>query len=127
MARRYIGKGVQFQTGLQEALTTFASSGTLNAYGINQIVGSTGVPSYNLPDPVRGRMVTITAGLCASGKTAIVIPGTTSVYFASSGTTVANLRKLTFNGANDTVTLRGLSSVRWLITSNVGSVAIATT
>jgi hypothetical protein len=85
------------------------------------------VPNYALPAPVRGRRVTITAGLCASGKTATVIPSSAGIYFASSGTTVSNLRKLTFNGANDTVTLVGLSTVRWLITSNVGSVAVATT
>jgi len=114
-------------TGLREALTTFAAAGTLNAYGINQIVGSTAVPNYSLPAPSRGQRVTITAGLCASGKTATVRPTSAGIYFASSGTTVTNLRKLTFNGANDSVSLLGLSSVRWLIVANTGSVAIATT
>ena len=127
MARRYIGKGVIALTGVQFPLTTFSAAGTLNAYGINQIVGSTGVPNYTLPAPVAGRQVFITAGLCASGKTCTVKPASTDQYFASSGTTKLNLRKLTFNGANDTVTLLGLSTRRWLIISNVGSVAIATT
>jgi hypothetical protein len=127
MARRYIGRGVHAVTGVRELLTTFSAAGTLKAYGVNQIVGSTAVPNYSLPAPSRGQWVTITAGLCASGKTATVRPSSLGIYFASSGTTVTNLRKLTFNGANDTVTLLGLSSVRWLITSNVGSVAVAAT
>lgn len=127
MARRYIGRGVISMTGRQEPMTTFSAAGTLNAYGINQVVGTSNVPNYTIPRPVRGRFVTITAGLCASGKTCTVKTSAVGIYFASSGTTVTTLRKLTFNGANDTVTLLGMSSVRWLITSNVGSVAIATT
>lgn len=126
MARRYIGKGVHQMTGKQESLSTFAATGTLNAYGINQIIGHATPINYTLPAPARGRQVVIACGFATSSATCTVIPAS-GVYFASSGTTVSNLRKLTFNGANDTVTLVGLSTVRWLITSNVGSVAVATT
>jgi hypothetical protein len=77
------------------------------------------VAVYTIDDPIAGLEVTLVQdNTTTTGFT--VTANTTGVGFNQAGDNV-----LTFNGADDAVVLRGLSTTKWRIVSNVGSVAVS--
>lgn len=92
------------------------------AYGITSLV-STAAKTVVLDAPFKGAY-----------KEIVMTAGTTTINTVTIGSTVngisvggsATARKLTFNAINDAVILRGISTTKWLVVANAGSVGIAT-
>lgn len=103
-------------------IETASTATNLKSYGITQLA-STAAKSYTLDAPYAGAY-----------KEIVMTAGTTTINTVVCGSTVNGIsvggssttRKLQFNGINDAVILKGISTTKWLITSNVGSVAVAT-
>ena len=104
---------------------TYTESGSTavnaKAYGITSLV-STAAKTIVLDAPVKGAY-----------KEIVMTAGTTTINTVTIGSTVngisvggsATARKLQFNAINESVILRGISSTKWLVTSNTGGVVIA--
>ena len=89
-------------------------------YGITSIVASTTAPTYTLAAPVVGVVKHIYVESNTSSGTAKINSSTTDVSFGSSG---AN--QLQVDATHDAVILAGITTTKWRVTSNVGSVARA--
>lgn len=103
-----------------EAPVFTASTGTnLRAFGTHRIT-STAAATYILDDPVVGSTVTLYND---AGTTTIntVLLASTTVFFDGSN------RKIEFNGVDETVTLRGLTSTLWGPVASLNSPSLATT
>ena len=83
---------------------------------------STAAKTYTLDAPVLGAYKEI---VNTAGSTTIntVVAGSTVNGISIGGSSVA--RKLEFNGQNDSVILRGISTTKWLVTAN-NSVTVTT-
>jgi len=99
---------------------TASTAANISNIGITQLA-TTAATTFTLDAPAQGcecelimTAGTTTINTVASGSTSISFDGTTGT-------------QLTFNGINETVALKGLSTTRWAITSNVGSVGVAST
>ena len=102
--------------------TETASTGTnLVNYGLTELT-STAAKSYTLDAPVLGAYKEI---VNTAGSTTIntVVVGSTVNSISVGGSSVA--RNLQFNGQNDSVVLRGISTTKWLVVAN-NSVTLAT-
>lgn len=102
-------------------VTSADSDVTLPDHGV-VTMPTTAASAQTLPDPSVGAELTIIKGGSTTTITT-VIPSTTTVFIGATGSN----RKLSFDAAEEAVILKGLSSTRWGIASNVGSVAVATT
>ena len=99
---------------------TASTAANISNIGLTQIT-STAAKTYTLDAPAQGCVCEIiytgsstTVQTVASGSTSISFNGTTGT-------------QLTFNGINEAVILKGISTTRWAIMSNVGSVGVAST
>lgn len=111
--------------GARQTATTAAT--VLSNYGVSSVArkSSAGASTqlYTLAAPTAvGLQKTIFAIDAGSTRTCRVT--LVSGSFHSSGNTTT-LTKLTFNAGNDCVTLLSVSTAKWLITANVGSVGIS--
>lgn len=96
-----------------------ATTGTnLSAHGIINIT-TTAAKTFRLEAPRQGAQVHI---ISSGGSTLVKTISLLSGNFDGSGSKT----KLLFNGINDAVTIVGISTARYIITSNVGSVATST-
>jgi len=96
---------------------------------------ATNVKHFGLTDldSTAAKSFTIDAPVPACEKTIIMTAGTTTINTVVFGSTVNGIsvggssttRKLQFNAINDSVMLRGITTTKWLVTSNTGSVVIA--
>lgn len=102
--------------------TETASTATnVKHFGLTELT-STAAKTFTIDAPVPG-----------CDKTIVMTAGTTTINTVTFGSTVNGIsvggasttRKLQFNAINDSVTLRGLTATKWLVTSNTGSVVIA--
>ena len=84
--------------------------------GFATIVASTTAPNYTLSAPVAGAMVAIRCESNTSSGTATV---TSTAAFDAAG----SKNRLKVNAADDALILLGVSATKWMIASNVGSVA----
>lgn len=95
---------------------TASSSANIKNYGVSQLNDSSAA-AFTLDAPFAGvEKSLIQTTTSTHGQT---------VTTNSTGVTldVAGSRTLTFNGADDSVILKGLTATRWGIVSNIGSVA----
>lgn len=100
---------------------TASTAVNVKHFGLTEL-DSTAAKSFNIDAPVPG-----------CDKTIVMTAGTTTINTVVFGSTVNGIsvggasttRKLQFNAINDSVTLRGLTATKWLVTSNTGSVVIA--
>lgn len=95
------------------------STGKLPNHGVVTIFATSGTKTFTIEPPVPGCRVAI-----------ISVDSTTDILTVSTGSTgiafnVAGAQTLTFNSANEAVELVGLSTTRYGIVSNVGSVGVA--
>lgn len=101
----------------------FAATGTttqkLPNNGIVTIVATSGAKTFTLRAPVAGCEVLIWS-ISSSTATLTVNAPSTGVAFNKTGH-----NKLTFDAGDEAVLLRGLSTTRWAIVSNLGSVGTA--
>jgi len=96
-----------------------ASTGTTLGYG-NNIISSTAAQAYALPAPFAGAMLSITKTSSSTAvQTASSTLGGAADTIGLSGVT------LTFSASDQSVILEGISSSKWQIVSNVGSVAVS--
>ena len=103
----------------ENAVTTATTSGNLPNFGTVIVPAASTAAAYTIDDPIAGLEVTLVQdNTTTTGFT--VTANTTGVGFNQAGDNV-----LTFNGADDAVVLRGLSTTKWRIVSNVGSVAFS--
>jgi len=125
--------GNLFQAGIQvtktaaqinDALAAVAgSTGTGTAIpnsGITTVASASGAKNYVLADPTAAgdrKMIICTAG--STANTCVVKTGSTTCTFDGSH------RTATFNGAGDSLELVALSTTRWFINVNNGSVALS--
>lgn len=101
-----------------EDVANVAAGANLDSVGISLIGNDTdSSTSFTLDDPIVGETKTIIQ-VDTTTTGVEIVTNSTSVSF-----NVAGNRTLTFNGADDAVVLKGLSSTRWGVVSNVGSVA----
>jgi len=117
-------KGMQVGMGLTTQLDTQAAAVTAVAYtssgaikeADNVITVATNEAAYTIAKPRIGRILVITeSGAAADGITVTLTEGTFD------GTN----NQATFNAANETLVLLGISDKRFLILKNIGSVALA--
>jgi hypothetical protein len=102
-----------------DAVLTASTGSTLPGYG-EILISSTAAQAYALPAPVIGAELTI---LKTSSSTAVqTVSSTLGGTAATIGLTGVTL---TFSAADQSVILRGVSSTKWQIASNVGSVAVS--
>jgi len=119
------GQGWANQDGdfVQNLTYTETASTAVNVkhFGLTDL-NSTAAKSFIIDAPVPGceKTITMTAGTTTINT---VVFGSTvnGISVGGSGTT----RKLQFNAINDSVTLKGISATKWLVTSNTGSVVVA--
>lgn len=102
---------------LQTAAT--GSTGTVLASRGTIVVSTSAAKTFQMAAPRTGATVHIIA---THASTLVKTISLASGNFDSSGTKT----KLLFNGANDAVTITGISTARFIITSNVGSVTTST-
>lgn len=83
-------------------------------------IATTTDDTWTLADPKEGCMVTITTITTSTG-THTVSPANATIYSTNgvAGSAIA------FNAMGESVTLVGLSTAKWAVTSNVNSVAIS--
>lgn len=105
-------------TNMKWPVTTASSSVTL-AQGATSIIGSSIAVSYTLAAPSAGAEVILAN---SAGSTFVTTVTLVSGSFQSSNASVAVAK---FDDPSDLLHLVGASSSRWLIVSNVGSVAIS--
>lgn len=105
---------VQLSDSLVQTLATAQS------FLARGIVRLSGTATFTIGDPAPGVPVYIVQDDASTG--AIVIPGTTDVFFG-----FGSNRKMTSDAANEAVILMGVTNKIFAILSNVGSVAFATT
>lgn len=105
---------VRIADGLVQTLATAQS------FLAQGVVRLSGTATFNIGDPAPGVPVYIAQDDASTG--AVVIPSSTTVFFG-----FGSNRMATFNAADEAVILMGVSSTRFAIMSNVGSVAFATT
>lgn len=99
---------------------TRAGGAAITNTGITTISSTSGVKNYTLAAPVAGIHKTV---VCTAGSST-----NTSVVLCAAGVTLDGTNtKATFNAASDFLDLVGLSATRWLVKTNGGSVALATT
>ena len=120
-----LGQGFANQDGdfvFNPTFTEDASTATnVRHFGITSLT-STAAKTFTIDAPVPGCKKTIT-----------MTAGTTTINTVTFGSTVNGIsvggssttRKLQFNAINDSVTLEGITTTKWLVTSNTGSVVIA--
>ena len=119
------GQGFVNQNG--DELTNFSYTETastaanLKHFGFTDL-DSTAAKSFNIDAPVPGCIKTITM---TAGTTTIntVVVGSTVNGISVGG--ASTTRKLQFNAINDSVTLKATTTTKWIVTSNTGSVVIA--
>jgi hypothetical protein len=112
--------------GLDDALQALTTTGTAVNFGITTLASSSGTVTGSLAAPAAGVFKSIACIQGAAAQTwAITCAAGTSFY--SSASTAATLRKATFNAANEALFLVGLSTTKWMILANTGSVSIGTT
>ncbi len=99
---------------------TASTAANISNIGLTAL-GTTAATTFTLDAPAQGCMCelimtagTTTINTVASGSTSISFDGTTGT-------------QLTFNGINEAVILKGISTTRWAIKSNVGAVGVAST
>jgi hypothetical protein len=103
--------------GYSVPLTAAASTGTaISNFGVTTIT-STAAATYGLTAPTAGVVKHIIQ--TSSSTETTTVNGGAGVTFDGTND------DLTFNAANEAVTLVGLSTVRWGVFSNVGSVGIS--
>jgi len=98
--------------------TETASTATnIKHFGVTELT-STAAKSFTIDAPVP-----------ACKKTITMTAGTTTINTVVFGSTVNGIqvggtstnRKITFNGVDDSVTLRGITTTKWIVTSNTGA------
>ncbi len=103
----------------ENAVTTATTSANLPAFGTVILPAASTAAAYTIDDPIAGLEVTlIQDNTTTTGFT--VTTATTGVSYNEAGNRIA-----TFNGADDAIVLRALSTTRWGVVSNVGSVAFS--
>jgi hypothetical protein len=105
--------------------TSSTGAVAVSAVGIHYIssTGSTGSSAtFTLAAPAAaGIQKTIIASNAAAGKTAIVTcAGSGSINYTKT------YHNLTFNAKDEAVVLQSISTTKWIVSSNVGSVALTT-
>lgn len=88
--------------------------------GITTVSSTSGAKNYVLADPTAAgdrKLIICTAG--STDNTCVVKTGSTGCTFDGSHSTA------TFNGANDSLELVALSTTRWFINVNNGSVVLS--
>jgi hypothetical protein len=127
------GGGYLYQNGVQvtktaaqinQAFSAIAgSTGTGTAIpnaGIAAVSSTSGAKNYVLANPTAaGDKVTIICTAGSTDNTVVIKTGSTACTFDGSH------RTLTFNGAGDSVDMVALSTTRWFINVNNGSVALS--
>jgi len=116
------GDEVTASAGFAEAVETGSTGTELKGYGISAIGSTSGAKIFKLANmPAAGvhKILFATAG--STANTSAVIPATTGITFDGTN------RKATFNAAGDALHLVALSTTRWAVVVNTGSVALATT
>lgn len=100
--------------------TETASTAAALAVGLTSIISSTAAQAYATPAPVAGLLKAIvkTSSSTAVQTVSATLGGSTST-FGLTGVT------LTFSAADQAVILFGVSSNKWEIVSNVGSVTVS--
>lgn len=105
--------------GERDNVTTGSTSANIENFGVTQIGSTSAAKAYTLDAPVEGVRKVLSA---VAGST-----GTLATVTCASGTTLDGTNTIaTFNASGDVLTLFGLSSTRWTVAGNVGSVALST-
>ena len=103
----------------ENAVTTATTSANLPNFGTVIVPAASTAAAYTLDDPIAGLEVTLVQNnTTTTGFT--VTTNSTGVTYNQAGN-----RTATFNGADDAIVLRALSTTRWGVVSNVGSVAFS--
>ena len=116
------GGAINIEAGGALTIPVVAGS-TATTGDVNSIItfGSTAAATYLLGAPAVGTSATHL--FCTAGATDAL-----QVVDAGAGITFdGSKRYATFNAAGDAITIVGLSATRWLVMSNVGTVAFTTT
>lgn len=100
--------------------TTIGSTAATIAFGAITLLGSSIAMTYNLAAPSSGVEV-ILANSC--GSTFLTTVSLVSGSFMSSNANFGNAR---FDDPSDVLHLVGASTSRWVVVSNIGSVALST-
>lgn len=100
--------------------TETASTGsTLSAYGLS-IISSTAAQAYQLPAPIPGvRKTLVKTSSSTAVQTVSSTLGGTAATFGLSGVL------LTFSAADQSIILEGVTTTKWQIVSNVGTVTVS--
>lgn len=108
-----------FVTAVDTVAGSTGTGAAIGNAGVTTISSTGGTRNYSLASPITGVSKTL---FCTAGSTANLakVDAGAGVTFDGSN------RYATFNGAGDCLDLVGLSSTRWLIRNNVGSVALST-
>lgn len=116
-----LGQGFANQDGDFVANFTYtedaSTAANVKAFGLTSLT-STAAKTFAIDAPVPG-----------VDKEIVMTAGTTTINTVTFGSTVNGIsvggsstaRKITFNAINDAVTLRGLTTTKWLVTSNTGA------
>ena len=116
-----LGQGFANQNGdfvFNATYTEDASTAAnVKAYGLTSLT-STAAKTFTIDAPVPG-----------VEKQIVMTAGTTTINTVTFGSTVNGIsvggaatgRKITFNAIDDAVTLRGLTTTKWIVTSNTGA------
>lgn len=113
-----VSSGVVTTRVLDETVVDTASTAsTIPATGFSDLT-STGAVNYALAAPFKGAKKTL---FKSASSTAIITVSTTAAGATFDGSSDA----AAFNGAGDCLQLVGLSTTRWAVVSNTGSVSIS--
>jgi lipopolysaccharide export system protein LptA len=102
--------------GLKVTPATYAATGAIDVTkGMAILNGGTNAVAMTIAAPVQGQFLVITSGNAL-----------TNTVTMTAGTFDGTNDKATFDAANETLVLFGLSATRWAIVENIGSVGLAT-
>ena len=112
--------------GMKQAPVNIASTGvTIPNYGQTVVKSTVALRTYVLQAPVPGVEKVLVCTLCTTAQIAKVTFGSAVSVFAAVGQG-STLHSVKFNHPNQTVTLMGLSTTRWLVTGSNNSPTFST-
>jgi len=122
---------VIYTLGLKDAtVQALATGGTINGYGITTLTATT-TRTYTMAGPTAGMLKEIYCISATTTNTAVAsfsgATGSTGYFFQNTTNAANSQRKVTFNGSNEGLLLRGVSSVAWFVVAEINSPVIGAT
>lgn len=119
-------KAPSLNPGMRQAPVTVASTGTtIPNYGQTIVKSTVSLRTYLLQNPVAGVEKVLACTQCTTSLLAKVSFGSAVSVFANVGQG-STIHSVKFNHPNQTISLLGLSTTRWLITGTNNSPTLST-